>query len=332
MSGLTTEAVVQVDGLGRRPGRRTPSGLPPRRPIKGARVAFWMFVSPFFLGITVFGLVAIVWSVYLSFFDARSTLTPTTFSGIDNYVALITDPGFLQSLGTFAVFAIFIVPTSLVFALVLAMLVNNLPFARAFFRSVFFLPTAFSYVVAALIWKLGIFNGQASGVANSVLGALGIDPVSTWLTQSPLYWVAIVSMRLWLQVGFYMLLFLAGLQRIPQVLYEAAAIDGLSRGPRRFWMITWPQLRPTVAAVVLLLTIAAFQAFDEFYNLVPKISAARPPLLYIYNVSFAQLDYGKGAAGALILTAIMIVVALLQNRFLGFNAAEDTPRRRRKAA
>lgn len=333
MTSRSTEAVAQAQSLGRRAPRTSPSPAPRKRPVKGARFAFWWMVLPFVAGITVFGLIAIVWSVYLSFFDARSTLTPTVFVGLANYVRLISDPSFLQSMATFAVFAILIVPTTLAFALALAMLVNNLPFAQAFFRSVFFLPTAFSYVIASVIWKLGLFSGQGSGVANSMLGLFGIDPISTWVTQSPLYWIVIVSMRLWLQVGFYMLLFLAGLQRIPAMLYEAAALDGLSRGPRRFWSITWPQLRPTVAAVILLLTIAAFQAFDEFYNLVPTIPAARPPLLYLYNVSFAQLDYGKGAAGALILTAIMVIVALLQNRFLGFNAADDAkPRRQRKKA
>ncbi|NTW41207.1 MAG: sugar ABC transporter permease [Cellulomonadaceae bacterium] len=300
------------------------------RPVRGARGAFWLFVSPFFVGLAIFGLAPIAWSIYLSLFDARATLTPSRFVGLDNYTQLLGDAAFVNSLGAFAVFAVLIVPLTLAVALVLAMMVNNLPVARAFFRSVFFLPTAFSYVVASLIWKLGIFNGQDSGFANSMLGLFGMDALSTWLTKSPYYWVAIVTVRLWLQVGFYMLLFLAGLQRIPTVLYEAAALDGLSRSPKRFVMITWPQLRPTVAAVVLLLSIAAFQAFDEFFNLVGAIPAARPPLLYLFNISFAEMNYGKGAAGSLLLTAGMVVVALIQSRFLGFDSAEDSPRRRKR--
>lgn len=314
---------AQTSRLGRRPSHPRRPGRP-----RATRVAFWGLVGPFFIGLLIFSVIAIVWSVYLSFFRARATLTPTEFVGLDNYVSLLTDASFLSSLGTFGLFSLFIVPTTLFFSLALALLVHNLPVAQAFFRSVFFLPTAFSYVIASLIWKLGIFNGSDAGVANSLLGILGLEPISQWLTQSPYYWVVIVSVRLWLQSGFYMLLLIAGLQRIPNVLYEAAAIDGLERGPRRFFSITWPQLRPTVAAVVLLLMIAAFQAFDEFFNLVGKIPSARPPLLYVYQVSFAQLDYGKGAAGALVLTAIMVIVALVQARFFGFGTAEDPLGRR----
>jgi multiple sugar transport system permease protein len=217
-------------------------------------------------------------------------------------------------------------------ALALALLVNDLPVFRSFFRSVFFLPVACSYVLGSLVWKLGLFSGLSSGLVNTVLVAVGLDPVSTWLAASPYWWVVLVSVRLWLQVGFYMLLFLAGLQRIPRVLYEAATIDGLSGGPRRFRHITWPQLRPTVAAVLLLLLVAAFQAFDEFINLLPLNPSTRPPLVYLYNVALgSQRDFGLGSAGSLILTGIMVVVALAQNRFFGFTSAEDRPARTRRS-
>lgn len=314
-------AAARASRSGRRPERT--AGLRAGRPVRGSRLAFWGFVSPFFIGLAVFGVIAIGWSIVLSFFQARATLTPGRFVGLDNYLALLGDKSFVNSMLVFLVFAVVIVPVTLAFSLGLALLVHNLPVGRAFFRSVFFLPTAFSYVIASLIWKLAIFNGQGSGAANGVLDLFGTDPISQWLTQSPLYWAPIISVRLWLQVGFYMLLLIAGLQRISEVLYEAAAIDGLSSGPRRFFLITLPQLRPTVAAVVLLLTIAAFQAFDEFFNLVNKLPSARPPLLYLYNISFATLDYGKGAAGALLLTIVMMGVALLQTRFLGFGTSDD---------
>ena len=120
----------------------------------------------------------------------------------------------------------------------------------------------------------------------------------------PLYWVVIVSERLWLQVGFYMLLFLAGLQRIPAVLYEAAAVNGATRGWQTFRYITLPQLRATSAAVIVLLLISAFQAFDEFYNLLSTPEGAyppyaRPPLVYLYYVALGrQQDFGHGSAGA----------------------------------
>jgi len=166
---------------------------------------FWIFTGPFVLGLVVFVYVPLVWSITLSFFDARNTVTPSHFVGLGNYAAVLTDPAFTASLATFAVFALFIVPATYVLALGLALLVHRARFAKGFFRSVFFLPTACSYVAASLIWKLSIFNGVRFGLANTVLRWFGADPVA-WLstTQPPWYWLVIVTVRLWLQAGFYL--------------------------------------------------------------------------------------------------------------------------------
>ncbi|MET0187888.1 MAG: sugar ABC transporter permease [Pseudonocardia sediminis] len=298
--------------------------------IRGSRLAFWVFVSPFLIGLVLFTVVPIVWSSGLSVFEARGTLEASRFVGFDNYAQFLTDRAFLNSLGTFGVYALFIVPVTMAASLGLALLVNGLPRFQAFYRSVFFVPVACSYVLGALVWKLGLFTGLPSGVANTFLHVFGVDPIA-WLASSPYWWVVLVSVRLWLQVGFYMLLFLAGLQRIPKVLYEAAMIDGVQAGFTRFRYITWPQLRPTVAAVMLLLLVAAFQAFDEFLNLVPTNPSTRPPLVYLYNVALgAQRNFGLGSAGAMILTLIMVLVALGQARFFGFSAAEDRTKRTRR--
>jgi len=311
---------------------RPVAGPPPRS--LGRRLAgtqnnnlwFWIFVGPFVLGIVVFVVAPIVWSVVLSLFEARSTVTPTDFVGFGNYVDMLSDPAFRSSLYTFVAFAAFIVPLSFVAALALALLVNQVRYAKAFFRSVFFLPVACSYVVASLIWKMSIFNGLPSGLANTVLRAFGMES-RAWLSRPhpPLYWVVIVTERLWLQVGFYMLLFLAGLQRIPANLYEAAAVDGANRGWQTFRFITFPQLKATSAAVLVLLLINAFQAFDEFYNLLSNPGAGtyppygRPPLVYLYYVALGrQQDFGHGSAGAVILTLIIVAFTIVQGRLLGF--------------
>jgi multiple sugar transport system permease protein len=289
---------------------------------------FVIFVGPFVLGLVVFVYIPIVWSVFLSFFNARNTVTPTDFVGLGNYLDMLRDPSFRSSLVTFVVFALFIVPTTFAASLGLALLVNRARFARTFFRSVFFLPTACSYVVAALVWKLSIFSGVRFGLANTVLGWLGIDPIA-WLsvTQPPWYWLVIVTARMWLQAGFYMILFLAGLQRISPSLYEAAAIDGAT-GWKVLRFITLPQLRATSTAVLLLLLINAFQAFDEFYNLLSSSGQyppyARPPLVYLYYAALGQgQDFGHGSAGAVILTLLIALIALGQGRFLGLGRRED---------
>jgi multiple sugar transport system permease protein len=285
--------------------------------------AFWLFVGPFAIGLLVFVYVPIGWSLLLSFFDARNTVTPTEFVGLRNYADMLTDAPFLSSLGTFSVFAAFIVPLTFVLALALALLVNQISFMQAFFRSVFFLPTACSYVVASLVWKLSIFNGVRFGLANTVLGWFGAEPVAwTVSTSPPWYWLVLVTLRLWLQLGFYMILFIAGLQRIPQHLYEAAWIDGASRGWQTLRYITLPQLRTTSVAVLLLLLIAAYQAFDEFYNVLGTDRGyppfARPPLIYLYYTALGSggQDFGHGSAGAVILTLLIAGVTLLQGRVI----------------
>ncbi len=302
-----------------------------RTGIQGTSLAFWLFVGPFLVGLVVFTAIPIFWSGWLSLYNARATITPTQFVGLRNYADFLQDGAFLSSLRTFAIFAVFIVPVTMAISLILAILLNRLPFAQGFFRAVFFLPVACSYVVAALIWRLGLFTGLPSGLVNELLGPFGVDPISRWLTQSPYYWIVLVTVRLWLQVGFYMLLFLAGLQRIPDQLYEAAAVDGVRQGWRTFRYITLPQLRATTAAVLLLLIVAAFQAFDEFYNLVGNNPSTRPPLVYLYYVALgSQQDFGHGSAGAIILTLIMVVVALAQTRVFGFGGGNDDRKERRR--
>ncbi|MET8768000.1 sugar ABC transporter permease [Streptomyces sp. NPDC004658] len=283
---------------------------------------FWVFVGPFALGLALFTYVPLLWSVALSFFDAHNTVTPTHFVGLDNYTAMLRDRAFVDSLRTFVVFTAFIVPVTYVCSLSLALMVNRLRRAQAFFRSVFFLPAACSYVVAALIWKMSLFNGVRFGLANTVLGWFGGDPVA-WLstTDPPWYWLVVVTVRLWLQAGFYMILFLAGLQRIDPALYEAAAVDGARPGWTVLRHITLPQLRATSVAVVLLLAVNAFQAFDEFYNLLSDARGyppyARPPLVYLYYTALGQgQNLGLGSAGAVILALVVAVVTVGQARWL----------------
>jgi len=289
---------------------------------------FWVFVGPFAAGLLVFVYVPIVWSVYLSFFDARNTVTPTHFVGLGNYGYLLRDPAFVASMGTFVVFAAFIVPVTYACSLGLALLVNRARVAQAFFRSAFFLPTACSYVIAAMIWRLSFFNGARFGLANSLLRSLGFDSVNWLGGGNYLYWVVLVTLRLWLQVGFYMILFLAGLQRIPADTYEAAAIDG-AVGWKVLRHITLPQLRATSVAVVLLLLISAFQAFDEFYNTLISVGGyppfARPPLVYLYLISLGggTQDLGLGSAGTIILTAVVAVVGVAQLKIFAVGGAED---------
>ncbi|MFG2852054.1 carbohydrate ABC transporter permease [Streptomyces mirabilis] len=319
MSTTTTRGVA-------RPASAKASPARPRRGLRGSSTFnFWLFTSPFLIGLTVFVYVPIGWSLWLSFFEARFTVTPSKFVGFDNYWQMLHDSKFTGSLVTFTVFAVFIVPATWALSLGLALLVNRLRFMKAFFRSVFFLPTACSYVAAALIWKMSMFSGVRFGLMNTILGWFGVENIA-WLANPdpPWYWLVIVTLRLWLQAGFYMILFLAALQNIPPELYEAAAIDGAKPGWQTFRYITLPQLRATSTAVILLLVIAAYQAFDEFFNLLAKTTWGRPPLVELYYTALGESqDYGEGSAGAVILTLLILIVTLAQGKFLGFGRGDD---------
>ncbi|MGW0187816.1 carbohydrate ABC transporter permease [Streptomyces sp. NPDC003362] len=312
-----------------RPAESPAAGKAPalgrQRGVRGRTLAFWLFTGPFLAGLVIFVYIPIGWSAYLSFFEARYTVTPSTFVGFDNYRYMLTNDKFVDSLVTFTVFAAIVVPVTWALSLGLALLVHRIRFMKAFFRSVFFLPTAVSFVAASLIWKMSIFSGVRFGLMNTVLGWFGADDIA-WLANPdpPWYWLVVLTVRLWLQAGFYMILFLAALQNIPQELYEAAAIDGARPGRQTFRHVTLPQLRATSTAVILLLLIAAYQAFDEFFNLLNKTTWGRPPLVELYYTALGEnQDYGSGSAGAMILTLLICVVTLLQGRIMGFGRGEE---------
>lgn len=320
----TTETIPDIPQV-----RSTAFSLWQRSPRLRRSVVFWGMIGPLGLGLLVFVYIPILWGLVLSFSEAQATIFPTTFVGFANYLSMLTDHDFQQALVTFTLFALFIVPTTFILSLGLALLVNSARFLSGFFRSVFFLPTAISYTAACIVWRMSLFNGLPYGVMNMVLGLFGRDPISWIGTPSPpWYWLVLVTVRLWLQIGFYMIIFLAGLQDIPRTIYEAALVDGARRGWATFRSITFPLLRNTSVSVLLLLLIAGFQAFDEFYNILTgfgssgNASLARTPLMYLYQVSFSQQDFGRGDAGSFILTAVIVLFTLVQGRLFGFGRSD----------
>ncbi|MEP7286717.1 MAG: sugar ABC transporter permease [Chloroflexota bacterium] len=149
------------------------------------------------------------------------------------------------------------------------------------------------------------------------------------ITTPPWYWLVLITVRLWLQLGFYMILFTAGLQAIPSELYEAARVDGATTGWQTFRAITFPLLRNTSILVLLAIVIGVIQAFDEFYNVLStngfgggNLTLARPPLVYLYGIAFSAQDYGRGSAGAIILSAIILGITVVQGRLFGIGKSE----------
>jgi multiple sugar transport system permease protein len=316
----------------------TPTGAPSttkvpfwKRHDNEATIAFWVLISPMLIGLGIFTFLPIAWGFLISLSEARNSISVGNWVGLQNYQDMLADDQFIRSLRTILVFTAFIVPLTFAMSLGLAMLVNSVAGPiRPFFRTIFFIPTAVSYVVASLVWRTSIFNGTPYGVANLALFEIfGVEKVYSWISPPagdfPWYWMVLITVRLWLQVGFYMIIFIAGLQEIPKDLYEAAYVDGARPGWTTFRTITLPMLRNTTTAVLLLNFIAAFQAFDEFLNIfggtgasAGNLSLARPPLVYLYQVGLSNQNYGLASAGAFILTAIIITVTIVQGRIFGF--------------
>lgn len=293
-------------------------------------IYFLIFVGPLVLGLIIFIYIPILWGLVLSFFEARNTVTPAEFIGFQNYENLFSDGRFVESLWMILGFSIVIVPLTFVISLGLALLVNHLTYGRGIFRTIFFIPTAVSYVAASMVWKMSLFNGLPSGFANNILWVLAEARPIAWINTAdpPYYWIVLATVRIWLQSGFYMIIFLAGLQEIPKSLYEAAYVDGAKSGWTTFRHITLPMLRNTSISVVILLFIEAFQAFDEFRNILGGATAtgtqilARPPLIYLYNVAFQDQNYGKGSAGAFVIALIILIVTIVQARLFGFGESD----------
>jgi multiple sugar transport system permease protein len=292
-----------------------------------ATIAFWAFMAPMLIGLAIFTFLPIGWGFLISLSNARNTVSISDFVGFQNYADILRDEEFRRALRTIVIFAIFIVPLTFATSLALAMLVNVAGWGRSFFRTAFFIPTAVSYVIASLVWKMGLFSNRGA-INLALFNWFEIRPIEWIATPAgdfPRYWLVLVSVRLWLQVGFYMIIFLAGLQEIPRDLYEAAYVDGGRTGWRTFRDITFPMLRNTSIAVLLLNFIAAFQAFDEFYNVfgssgasAANLSRAPTPLIYLHEVGIRSQNFGLASAGAFILTALIIIVTLVQGRIFGF--------------
>ncbi len=295
-------------------------------------LTFFAFMVPLLIGLLVFTVIPIIWGFLVSLSAAHGTVNVGHWIGFNNYRTVLGDSSFTESLKVGVIFAVFIVPTTFAASLGLALLVNSVAHGRAFFRSVFFLPTACSYVVASLVWKLSLFNGVRFGIANTILLNLPtigpihpIDPIA-WTFGAPWVWVVLVTVRLWLQVGFYMIIFLAGLQEVPRHLYEAARMDGANPGWTTFRHITFPLLRNTSIFVGVLLILNAFQAFAEFYNILSVQApdpSTRPPLLYLYNTAIQDQNYGVGSAGAFIVALLIIAFTFVQLRLFGLGRSQS---------
>lgn len=270
-----------------------------------------LFVAPDALGLLVFLGVPMVLALGLGFFDVTG-FGGIAFAGLENYRKMFADPLFLESLRVTVVYVGGFVVGVFVVSLGLALLVQQrIPFV-GFFRSMFFLPHVVSLVVVGLVWQFMLTDGV--GVVNQVLESVGVGGRS-WLGDPRFALATVVLVSIWFFMGYYMIIFLAGLQEIPREYYDAARIDG-ARGWHLFRYITWPLLKPTSFFVLLVSTItgvAGLQAFDLIYVMTKGGPANSTSLgiFYIYQQAFQFNDYGYAAAMSSFLVLLLLAATAL---------------------
>jgi multiple sugar transport system permease protein len=233
--------------------------------------------------------------------------------GADNYVRLLDDVNFWLSLRVTLVYSVVYVPLTMLVALGTALLLNQVVFMRGLFRGMLFLPYVTSFVLAGIIWR---WIYEFNGLINGLLAKADLGPVA-FLEQSGVVLPALAVVAVWKGFGYSMLILLAGLKAIPSSYLEAASIDGASAW-QRFRRITLPLLRPAIFFVMVIETISAFQTFDTVYVMTGGGPArATYTLIYgIYDHGFRSFDFGYAATWGMVLFAIVLIVSLVQRRFL----------------
>lgn len=269
-----------------------------------------LFLAPALLGYAVFLLWPTLRGVYLSF-TRFNLLTPAEWVGLDNYVRMVHDPIFWDSLKVTVEYVLLNIGVQTVAALAIAVLLQRLT-QSAVLRGIVLTPYLMSNVVAGLVW-LWILDTQL-GIGNEIVGALGFDRIpfladKTWAIPT------IAMINVWRHVGYTALLLFAGLQAIPNDVYEAARVDGAGEW-RMFWRITMPLLRPVLAVVLIMTVIGSFQVFDTVAVTTAGGPANATNVLqyYIYGSAFGRFQFGYASAMSVALLVVLSAITVLQYR------------------
>lgn len=269
----------------------------------------WSFIAPNFIGFLIFTLVPVVFSLILAFMKWDSFSTPE-FVGLQNFTRMLSDDTFWISLKNTFLYTISVVPLTLICSLGLAILLNQKIKGVKFFRTAFFFPYVTSLVAIAVVWSM-LFH-PTMGPINQFLRVVIENPPG-WLSSSDWALTTIIIVSVWRGMGYYMILYLAGLQGISKELYEAAAMDGANKW-KQFSHITVPALRPTTFFVTIMLVINCFKIFD----LVQVMTDGGPGratnvLVYqVYSEAFVKFNFGYASAIAMVLFVIVLVITVIQ--------------------
>ena len=263
--------------------------------------AAWLFLAPALILLGVFLFYPIAYLLYLSFTTDSFTVEGIRWVGFRNYLRLFTDADFWQVIGNTIYFAIATVIPTIIIPLGLATILNQSIALRGFFRTAYFIPSVTSLVAVGLGFR---WLFQTQGPVNDLLITIGLNPIP-WLSSTVWAMPVIVLLSTWKQIGFNLVVFLGGLQTIPQSQYEAAELDG-ANGWAKFWYITLPELRPTIVFATITTTIFTLRSFEQVYIITGggPLNSTNLLVYYIYEQAFARFEFGYAAAAATILLMI----------------------------
>lgn len=276
------------------------------------RLTAYAFLLPNTLGFVTLTLIPIVAAFGLSFLD-WDFANPAKFVGLRNFMRLARDSGFKISLKNTIYYSAVSVPLTIVFALFLAALLNQRVRGIKFFRTIYFFPEISSIIAVAVVWNM--LYHPTMGPINSFLRSIGIDNPPGWTASVKWAMPAVILMSVWKQVGYYTVIFLAGLQGIPEQLDQAATIDGANSW-QKFRYITLPMLSPTTFLVSILLVINSFKVFDQIVIMTDGGPGRATNVLvyYIYYQAFLLFRFGYASAIATVLFALVLIVTIVQFR------------------
>ncbi|MEK1933867.1 MAG: sugar ABC transporter permease [Pararhizobium sp.] len=279
-----------------------------------AQVA-WLLAAPAIVLMTLFIVLPTIAVICLGFTDFELGYGQFRFVGLENYADLISDRTFRRSLWNTTVYTAIVTPVSVLLGLGIALLIETETRGRDFFRTVYFLPVASLLVAMATVWQY-IFH-PTIGPLNTFLALFGI-PGPNWLGASSTVVYGLAIIGVWQSVGFNMVLFLAGLTAIPRELYAAAEVDGAKSALDRFRLVTWPMLGPTTLLVGTISVINSVKVFETVKTLTEggPNKASEMLLFTIYQEGFVYLKVGYASAMTVMFLAILVVLMILQYRFL----------------
>jgi len=278
-----------------------------------------LFLLPGFLLFATFIIGPMIYSFRISFYDWK-ILKPenSEWLGLANYTRALGDPIFRRALLNTTLYALITVPGQIIAGLAIALLLNQGIRGKASFRIIYYLPVITSWVIVSLLFEY-MFNGQAGLVNYLLRDVFGvINENIIWLADPVLTLVPIFLLGIWKGVGWTAIITLAGLQSIPEHLYEAAEVDG-ARAPQKFWYVTLPLLRSTLVFLAVVLTIGALNAYISnllITNGGDPLDKTHFVLTLMYEATFTRLDFGYGSAVSFLLTFIVFIISIAQIRML----------------